>query len=211
MLPSFARPFGRTLWRTPTSRTVAWYGLGAGLISGLLWTVMTLVYPSAPLRPNPVLVIIGTAINLAPPLLVAATGFWIGQRNGSVRDGALAGLIAGGVLAVAYLALVEVIRLPGAIGESQAWHTNAALALLAYASAYASAYAIYNLIGGLIYAVIGAIVGGIGALVGRRWHHRGQPGWRESAGLAVSRIDDAELPGSPAAEVPGDEHSTLAE
>jgi len=185
MLPSRARSFGRTLWRTPPSRAVSWYGLGAGLISGVLCAVMALAYTSAPLRPDPVLVGIAIATDFSPAVLVAAMGFWIGQRNGSMRDGVFAGVIAGGVLAVAYLVPVEVILLPGAIGESRAWHTNAALVLLELAMS--------NLIGGLIYAMICAILGGIGALVGRRWHHRGQPGWHESADLAVSRIDDTEV------------------
>jgi hypothetical protein len=203
MLPSCARSFGRTLWRTPTSRTVYWYGLGAGLIPGLLWSVLTLASIYGPFRPSPVLDSFLTALGYAPLVLVAATGFWIGRRSGSVRDGAFAGLIAGGAFAAAYLVLVQVILLPQEIGELRAWHTNAAFALVVYAG--------YDLIVGLICGVIGAIVGGIGALVGRRWHRRGQPGWRESAGLVVARIDDADLLEGIAAEAPGSEPSTVAE
>lgn len=162
-----------------------WYGLCAGLISGMLWTMMALVSASGPLTPNLALAILAFAIDLAPIALVGASGVWLGRRNGSVRDGLMAGMIAGGVLALAYSAAVEIILLHTAIGETLAWHTNAGLVLLEYAKD--------DLLGALFYAVIGAIVGSLSALVGRRWYRRDQLAWRESVGLAVRGIDTAEL------------------
>lgn len=185
MPPFLARPFGRTLWRAPSSRTIYQFGLGPGLISSLLWTVLGLIVPYGIPTPYLMLTIIASAIDFAPLALIAAAGFWIGRREGSVLHGVFAGIIAGGVGAGAYLVLDEIFLLRTSIGEGQAWHTNAPLVLLLLA--------FLNLIASLILAVIGAIVGGIGALVGRRWHQRGQPEWHESVSLIVSRVDDAEL------------------
>ncbi len=171
----------------PKRRTVYWYGLSAGLTPGIMWAIMYMVNFSDPfpLTMNPLMrLVLGWGPSVGLFVLVVATGARLGWHNGSVRDGLVAGAIAGWVFTIAgwVFAIVYLLTVPGFPVITIAHATYSGMAWLIVITG------IVDLVNSLIGAAIGAALGAIGALAGRTWSRRRQPTWSQSAGIVTSRL-----------------------
>lgn len=188
-----------------------WYGLSAGLVSGILQIMWDLLIDSNQMNyrvfatMNPVLqVILAWGIVLAPVVLIVAAGVHLGYRSGRVRDGLVAGVVGGGVYATVggLFLLVYTIIYAFAVTAPTVVFTPTGTRFTGRLLAPAIIVG-YDIVLGAICSGVGAGLGALGAFVARRWYRREQEPWHASAGLAISAVSP--IPAGSLAMTLGDE------